>query len=449
MARRSPRCSHRAPAAGGVVVALLLAGLLRAGPAGATGSGCMTWPFPTKSPRQYSRVDQGWDLGATSGTVVRAVAAGVVGTASPNPGGFGNDYPYVVLDRPITGAPSDTMYYGHVHVRPAVVGRHVNAGDVIAVTSTYRGQGGSPTSPGWLEIGFARHAMGAPAVRGRYPTWAGTLMKNLLLPLTPAITCSHAGHDLDGDRRSDALVRLADGRLQLLHGTGSAAGPLVPGATVPGNWNGFSAFVDGDLDRDGRSDVLARIASTGEMRLFRGRSSTTSPLAPGTTLRGNGWNAYDAFVGGDFDGDGFSDVIARRPAGTLRFFRGTGAVTAPFAPGIDFGSGWQTATAVVAADVNADGRTDVVARRASGTTLHLGVASARVPLGAGAPLPTGPWSTATGFLTGDFTGDGRDDLIARRPDGTVQVLPGTGSATAPFRSGPVLRVPWATFTAAA
>ena len=405
----------------------------------------MTWPFPTKSTRQFSRVDQGWDLGATAGTVVRAVAAGTVGRASPNPGGFGNDYPYVVLDRPIAGAPSDTMYYGHVHVRPAVIGKHVDAGDVIAVTSTYRGQGGTPTSPGWLEIGFSRHAMGAPAVRGPYPTWAGTLMKNLLLPLTPAITCTHTDHDIDGDRRSDALVRLADGTLQLLHGTGSATAPFTVGATVPGSWKGFSAFADGDFDRDGRSDVLARIATTGQLRLFRGTSNPRAPLAAGTTVPGTGWNSFDALVGGDFDGDGRSDVIARRPGGTLRFFRGTGTTAPLFATGVDFGSGWQTVTTILPGDIDGDGRTDLVARRPTGTSLYRGAASATVPLAAPVALGAVAWPSATVFLPGDFTGDGRDDLVARRADGSAQLLRGTGSVTAPFVVGPVFRPGWPAF----
>lgn len=143
----------------------------------------LVWPFGTKAVGQYQRVDQGWDLQGPPGGDIRAVAAGVVGLANRDPGGFGNDYPYVVLDQPFPGAPSDTIYYGHVHVDPVLVGHHVATGQVIARANLSNPQNGSAAPAGWLEIGFARHATGVPAVRAGEgtATAAGHFMHDLLI----------------------------------------------------------------------------------------------------------------------------------------------------------------------------------------------------------------------------------------------------------------------------
>ncbi len=74
-------------------------------------------------PSQYNRVDQGWDIQDTPGALVFAVAAGTVGKGAPDPGNFGNDCPILALDAPPPGSPSNTVYYGHAHVDPGVLGQ--------------------------------------------------------------------------------------------------------------------------------------------------------------------------------------------------------------------------------------------------------------------------------------------------------------------------------------
>ena len=147
----------------------------------------LVWPFATKSESQYNRVDQGWDLQSTPGAAVYAIAPGTIHVFAPNPGGFGNDYPTEELDASI-GGPTSWVYYGHVHVLPSVVSKHVNAGDQIALTNTVDGQNGSAAPPGWLEIGFAQPGTDAPVdstpIEGP-ATQAGQTMKNLLLGAQP------------------------------------------------------------------------------------------------------------------------------------------------------------------------------------------------------------------------------------------------------------------------
>ena len=177
----------------GSLVMLLVASLASTGTAlAATGGsgrqhavasarGCsLGWPFATKAPSQFHRVDQGWDLQARAGQPVRAVATGVLGVAH-DPGGFGAGYLFEVLDARPPTAPSDTIYYGHATLSRLAAGTHVVAGETIARTNTANRQNGSDGPAGWLEIGFARHRSGTPVQRGSGALHAGADMKRILV----------------------------------------------------------------------------------------------------------------------------------------------------------------------------------------------------------------------------------------------------------------------------
>ena len=170
------------------------------GPAGTNAS--LVWPFATKNPSQYNRVDQGWDVQTDAGGAVYAIASGTIRTFKTDPCGFGNDYPVEELDASI-GGPSQSVYYGHVHVLPELINQHVNAGQQIANTNSAQGnctaQNWSGAPKGWLEIGFSKPGTDAPFIFGPEgsATSAGQAMHDILItaepaPAAPGIDGTHA-----------------------------------------------------------------------------------------------------------------------------------------------------------------------------------------------------------------------------------------------------------------
>jgi hypothetical protein len=161
----------------------------------------VVWPFPTKSDQQIfptnslSHLDQGLDIQQASGQPVVAVADGTVSVGNPDPGGFGDDYPELMLDKPI-GGPSNTIYYGHTHTVPSVIGKHVVQGEIIGYTnvgpdpSAEVDQNGSVAFPGWDEIGYAKDGTDEPVDNGAGATPAGQQMYALLrnAPVASTIT---------------------------------------------------------------------------------------------------------------------------------------------------------------------------------------------------------------------------------------------------------------------
>ncbi len=143
------------------------------------------WPFSSKNKSQYNRIDQGWDIQDDPSARIYAIASGTLYKSNSDPGGFGNNYPTEHLDQSI-GGPTNYVYYGHVHILDGLDGKHVSAGQFIAVANSCPTgdscvQNGSAAPSGWLEIGFANSANGDPHDSGSQPTTSGTIMHDILI----------------------------------------------------------------------------------------------------------------------------------------------------------------------------------------------------------------------------------------------------------------------------
>jgi len=229
--------------------------------------------------------------------------------------------------------------------------------------------------------------------------------------------------DLSGDRLADVLAVMAsNGDLRMYAGNGASGWKSM---TVMGT--GFAGlpkvFTAGTWDGDALSDVMTQTYD-GSLWLYPGVAA--GPLAAPRQV-GSGWGIYNLVVPvGDFGGDGLSDLLARQPDGTFMLYSGNGV--GGFLPGHrQIGTGWGSFTSVFSpGDFTGDGKADVIVRTSRGLLyLYPGNGSggwlSRRLIGSG-------WNIFTAIMSsGDFNGDRRSDLLGRGRDGILWMYPGNGT----------------------
>jgi FG-GAP-like repeat len=226
-----------------------------------------------------------------------------------------------------------------------------------------------------------------------------------------------AAGDFSGDAKADfVLANPAANAFQVATSTGSALGG--PGSQ---QWLiGWDTSPDwarpGDVDRDGKTDVVMADPIAGAYTVALSSGSHLGASGSGTWLTGWGGRPDWAEVG-DFDGDGRDDVIGNNPeAGNISVALSDGrSLRAP-------GSGaWMTSwggarpTWADVGDFNGDGKTDLIMADPVNETYAVALSDGTQLNGSGWWL-TG-WSGRPDWAdVGDFNGDGKDDLITNNPD---------------------------------
>ncbi|MFI0899494.1 N-acetylmuramoyl-L-alanine amidase [Streptomyces sp. NPDC020983] len=196
---------------------------------------------------------------------------------------------------------------------------------------------------------------------------------------------------LGADGTGDLVARDTTGTLWYYKGSGKPAGPFLARTKVGTGWGAYNSLVgSGDLTGDGTTDLVAR-DSGGKLWLYQGTGNATAPFAARTVI-GPGWNAYNGLAAdGDLNGDGKSDLVARDTTGTLWLYQGTGNAAAPYAARTKVGTGWQIYSNLVGTgDLNGDGKSDLVARDKSGVLWYYqGTGDAAAPYAARTKVGTG------------------------------------------------------------
>ena len=251
----------------------------------------VVWPFSTKSASQYKRVDQGWDMQTYPGGGVYAIAPGTIKQLSPDPGGFGNNYPVEQLDNSI-GGPSDWIFYGHVHVIPSVVGKHVTAGQLIAYTSKSENENGSVSPAGWLEIGFAKPNTDAPFTPSQdgVSTPAGQKMHDILLGVNAGADLSASTSGTSNNSSCSTVCNQSSGgsidkflQAIALHESGgsptanSGNGAYGKYQFIPATWQGYAKkyyppgqhYATADLAPEVVQDAVAYLANLDSAKQFK------------------------------------------------------------------------------------------------------------------------------------------------------------------------------------
>lgn len=201
--------------------------------------------------------------------------------------------------------------------------------------------------------------------------------------------------------------------------------------------SGTSAVAVRDLNGDGRPDiVLVNTSSTVGVLLNAG--SGTFPATATTYASGATSGNASAVAVGDVNADGRADlVVLNTNDSTVGVLLGTGAGTFQAVTTYSVGS-FSYPSGLALADVNSDGRADVVV--ANNMTSSVGILLSRSTggLGTATQLSTGSNSPQS-VTAGDMNGDSRPDIVFGTSAGRVVVLlnssTGTFSGTTAYPTG--------------
>ncbi|HEY1737550.1 MAG TPA: VCBS repeat-containing protein, partial [Acidimicrobiia bacterium] len=193
-----------------------------------------------------------------------------------------------------------------------------------------------------------------------------------------------------------------------------------------------TATLAGDYDCDGYSDLLRYNAGgTNDDKLMWGNPSNVdgrwSPATFGTSFTYRNMNATATPVVGDFDGDGCDDILWYTP-GTNKTVIWWGGTRANFGVTARATRTVAAGYVPVAGDFDGDGRTDVVWYRPGSKTTLIWWGAARASFGLTAPTTV---STSAGFtpVAGDYDGDHHADIAwYNRNTGAISLWWGTTRA---------------------
>lgn len=275
-------------------------------------------------------------------------------------------------------------------------------------------------------------------------TYYGTLTFGSAKKPQPMSAQSISGSgDFTGDGRPDVLGYTPSrngGAITIYRG--SSAGTLVNPSTFGSGWSAYNGLLRLDADGDGRQDVLARVAATGELHLHRGTGKGTLP--PVLVAGSEDWNTYAQLVSpGDLTGDGRPDVLAVTPGGQLfRFTVTPSGTSAVLAGKTRLALGWNRFSRVIGpGDLTRDGRADLLTVDRTSGLLRLyatnpdGTVSYRSRVGTG-------WHTHLDVTAlGDLTRDGVPDIaaVSSRWPYDLLIYRGRASVASPYPFEPVAR----------
>jgi hypothetical protein len=167
----------------------------------------------------------------------------------------------------------------------------------------------------------------------------------------------NAPPDLLAVRNDGDLIRFPD----LGHGKMGTPVDLGPG------WGRYDTLLATDFNGDRIPDLIARNAVDGSLTLYAGDGH--GGLLGHSLLTSASFSQYSLLSApGDWDNDGYPDLLARSPDGTLCLFRGDGRGALQNTSCIRIGSGWRGFDAVVTPGTwDEDDQVDLLARTPNGS----------------------------------------------------------------------------------
>jgi hypothetical protein len=233
--------------------------------------------------------------------------------------------------------------------------------------------------------------------------------------------------DVTGDGLLDAVVAVTTG-IKVFPGGGD--GTFSAPNSYPSNTSlGGHAILLNDLNKDGKLDVIVSGSTDAFATVYLRQGSDFA--APATYQAG--FDFAEDMALGDITGDGKDDlVVANFTYNTVSVLPGRGngtfALSVTYTAGL-IGKAKNKPISVALADLNKDGRLDVVTANYGTTTVGVMPGKADGTLGAMTTYPSGGNYSSICTRLGDVNGDGRLDAIISNSNGSIGMLLGKADGT--------------------
>ena len=249
-------------------------------------------------------------------------------------------------------------------------------------------------------------------------------------------------NDVNADGKLDLIVaNQDDNNVMILLGDGKGGFAPAPRAPFPAG-NSPNDIAAGDVNGDGRVDLAFANHDTKYVTVLLGDGKGGFTPAPKSPFTVNSRPHPHGIAFGDFNGDRNLDFVIDdwgNDRVTVVFGDGKGNFASP---GVSFAVGKMPYQKVRVADVNKDGKADIVTTNTEGSdiTVLLGDGKGGFKQAAGSPYSTSP--RPFGIAIGDVNGDGIPDLaiahysgqLTQPSDDAITVLLGTDDGK--FKAAP-------------
>ncbi|WP_240529634.1 trypsin-like serine protease [Streptomyces mangrovisoli] len=326
---------------------------------------------------------------------------------------------------PIQSDTTCTGAYGSDFIKGDMVcaGKAATGSDT-GTTSACNGDSGGPLVVNNRIVGVVSWGVKDCVTKGAYSVF--TKVSKYVGVVYPRIDDTNLSSDLKADvweRKSSTKTGYEQ------DSTGTALGAR----TSWNNWDGVNLVLQTDLDRDGYQDLVYRDSSSGDVYWAHWVLNSAGDSGDWAVKKiFSAWKTRLRVIApGDVNGDYVPDLLSVDSGGTLWIYPGKGNGT--FSTRVKVSTGWNQYNSVRAhGDFTGDGKVDLIARKSGSDDLYLykgtgtagtGAFSARIKV-------RSAWTGYNAFdAVGDITGDGKADFLARTPGGTLYLYAGTGKAT--------------------